>query len=363
MTTPAEQLNTLSSWAPAWKSRDEKKESLEKKMNDLIDAFLDEANPYSEEPSIVLQNLEWSLSSAFGYNIERYQNILIRCKILQHCLKFIKDYRVPREFFQMGREVSSSQQTTHNHLLATIILDEHIEDLVAIMTAKETIEENSPLITSSRNFSKLLKEKQTTLQNDWWIFQSKTKRFLVCLPKEGPSGEALLQKLGYNTHELSRLCDFDEKIPLFEEMSDLEYQESLAHELPNLFVNQQLKKRFNLIGHGVPTEKLDDEAQEDTRGRFAGLTIPQFKKVFSQLEAVGMDFMNIITCFGGGKNLMEVFYQFPRTATVAVCSTTDMPVLAGIPVPPSESKFSIRLRKVSQFWKEIEQVLEKLSEF
>lgn len=257
----------------------------------------------------------------------------------------------------------SELQIPPNVSIASIVIDSSLEeDRAMIMDCGDTLIDNVPLITSSRLFINTIKKldsfsfihypnsdeslKRKVLKKENWLFFKNTSGDLVvCLPH--PKDPLLLtakylQNLGYDSSNLTEfsLKDTATRLQPNSHLSQDEYREQITNQLPTLFkADPNIKKRFSIIGHGRTSKPGQD-------GHVVGLTINQFQQLLSKFEKIGVDYLNYLTCFAGGRNLTRVLEGIHPKFTISVCSSDDSPTyVEGL----SQKKF----------WAEINDLFEK----
>lgn len=243
-------------------------------------------------------------------------------------LTFIRQTHIQRKYIDVGHVKHPDQaplKAPKNLSVATLIIDEYQSDVVLEDIFSNAMEETTPVVIPEALFCHVLPSIENCCKN-FEFFKSKEGRLIVCLPKQANvTPIQLLQKGGYDPNFLTHipLKHLSKALNSSGEQSHELYQQQIATAIPKLFSDQtssrSIKKRFHIVGHGKSIASADKVA-------VAGLTIPQFTKMLSELETKGMDYVNYMSCYGGGKNLMEVFDSFEHKFTASVCSLEDIPV-------------------------------------
>lgn len=291
--------------------------------------YLNKANLYDPNTEKTLQAINAKLKELPESNQENAcsDRITAICKNLM----FIRQTHIQHKYIDVGNVKYHDQtplKTPNNLSVATFIIDEHQSDIALEDIFSDAIEEMTPTIIPEALFCHALPSIENCCKN-FEFFKSQEGRLIVCLPKQiNMTPLQLLKKGGYDPNFLTHIPakHLYKALDASREKSLELYQQQIATTIPKLFSDQissrSIKKRFHIVGHGQSIASANKVA-------VAGLTISQFTKVLSELENKGMDYVNYMSCYGGGKNLMEVFDSFEHKFTVSVCSLEDIPVRLG----------------------------------
>lgn len=272
---------------------------------------------------------------------------------------------------KMNKAKETEPKFPPNVSYASIVIDSSIEyDKACCLECTNILLSKTPLITSTRTFINVMDNlsdsinflndqpgnKKTFPENDWLFFKNTTGDMIVALPRPVephlPTTE-YLQTLGYDPANLEQmsLTQLRQTLDPDKESSRDVYEQKIADQLPKLFTqNPMIKKRFCILGHGSPDRGLNmgkDIAEiYNLHPKVVGLKISQFQEVLRRFEAIGVDYVNYKTCYGGGRNLMEVMKGIKPNFTISVCASGDEKVL---------TRFGDR----KEFWKNINRLLYK----
>lgn len=322
----------------------------------LLDTFLKQADFYAKATTDAMLKIGAQL---LPIHDPTYQNLVrVMCN-----LQFIRENHLPSHLITRGNSPVYSAPTPipEGVSYASIIVETERKDKVMENFALSVLQDGTPLICASRLVPNIILQLQQTSFNPdaWSIFTNTTGTLIILLPKEnaGPP-EAYLKRLGYAPSLIPLTWEgLSKAIAQNEKASSEEYAEMLTRDLPDLLSpGSSVRRRFHFCGHGssVPIAKDDTRLQADIKkelgeGRMAGLTLAQFKRVLQTLDRLGVEYINCLSCYAGGRNLLKVLDFRPRF-TVSVCAADDYPVTALI--NPSE-QLSIRQVNLRLFWERI----------
>lgn len=265
-------------------------------------------------------------------------------------IHYFSKYSMRNEHISVDSKIEKEKHSfeiPENLSYASIVIDAGIDDKAMKNSCIEILEQAvCPLILSSRTLHSLLPNLQRISQTKNYLFlKNKEGDLFICIPKQGKNEEEILKSCSYDTSQLEvvKFGELKSKIDPFIKRSDEEYLSSIASNLPKLFTNSKIKKRFNIIGHS------------SADGVLGSLKAQQLRKVLEQLENLGMDYLNYDCCYAGGQNLIKVF-NFPHHFSVSVCSVGDY--ITGVHSFPSDSYVKLNYRNHSLFWEEITKAFE-----
>lgn len=321
------------------------------KILQLVYEFIAKTDLHSKSAEEMLETLRQKLSHQTSSHEDAFRELIYKIDSLKSILQFIRTNSISRNFIQTPFDVRAEESMAFPDKVSCVsIFISECRDFLASQLCVSALKDRTPVIIPSRPLIGVLLDSQSLClsDNDWWIYQNTTQDLILFLPKcTGESSLLALKTFGYNVLKLSPITflELAKSVQSFDEISDEQYLQQISQRLPELFVDKEIKKRINFHGHGGQ-HSSSNAAKESQPTKVVGLTIEQVRSCIKKIE--GLDYCNCITCFGG-KNVIKVFGNKPRSFTVTMCSVGDFPVLGALKTPDS-SQLRVTLTHYALFW-------------